>query len=156
MQWHYVTKSLSTQVDSISFTLSRRMILSTERSYIVDFALILTRRTSPCRSGSVSTMRPSGQQFLGVLMSTKRMISPTAKLLTTVFHFCLFCSRGKYSEIHRFQKTSERYCIWRHLIRGVYCWSENDSDVLSWRIWQSGQDGDVLIWRFVAQNDEIS
>jgi hypothetical protein len=33
-----------------------------------------------------------------------------------------------------------------------YCKSEYDDDVLSWQFWQSGPDGDILIWQICCSN----
>jgi len=52
-----------------------------------------------------------------VFSVTTNTMSPTARFLRGYCHFWRICSSGRYSRDHLFQKTSARYCTWRHLRR---------------------------------------
>ena len=66
---------------------------------------------------NLSTTLPRGHELRGEFSALTRTISPTARFLRIVDHFCLLWSRGKYSLDHLFQKISARYCTCLHLRR---------------------------------------
>ena len=79
------------------------------------FVLTRTQRTNPLASGIVFSTFPINQDPLGALSSTISTMSPSFTFLLFSSHFCLSCSRGKYSLDQRFQKMSEIYCTCHHL-----------------------------------------
>jgi hypothetical protein len=99
-------------------TVSNRTIFATGRSKIVDFVLTKTLRTSlSLLLRWTSTILPNGQPQRGELSSTRSTISPTAKFLRVLVHFCRSCRRGRYSFTQRSQKISARYWTCFHLRR---------------------------------------
>ena len=79
-------------------------------SRMLDLVFNLTCRTKPLESGIVCRTRPISQELRGAVSSTMRTRSPGAKLLLTLFHFCLSCKSGKYSFAQRLQNKSAMYC----------------------------------------------
>jgi len=86
------------------------------RRSVLVFDCTSTCRTKPLESGKTCVIRPMSQEFLGAFSSTIRTMSPVAKFLLFLFHFCLIWSSGRYSLVHRFQNKLAMYWIWRHLL----------------------------------------
>ena len=51
-----------------------------------------------------------------IFSSSRSTMSPSAKFHIRVFHFCLCCKEGRYSQSQWRQNTSARYCTCRHLL----------------------------------------
>jgi len=76
---------------------------------------VLTRplRTRPLLWGKHSSTSAFGQQPRGVLLSHNKTRAPGSKFGDAVHHFCLGCSKGRYSDNHLFQNLSASACVLR-------------------------------------------
>lgn len=94
-------------------------------SYTPVLVLIFTVLTSPFESGRTSSTLPRTQDPRGAVLSTTITMSPTVKSLLILVHFCLSCSKGKYSFVHLLQNRLARYwtCFQRRLVYMSECWN---------------------------------
>ena len=76
--------------------------------------LITPLRTCPSRPTFTSITLPKGHCPFGTFPSETSTTSPVRMSVLALYQFCRACSAGKYSRIHLFQKTSERYCTCLH------------------------------------------
>ena len=95
---------------SVTSAPSSNTILFTGRLSSDALVFNFTERTSPLLwLVYTSKIRPSGQEFRGVLSSRTNTMSPTTKFLCSLFHFWHCCNDERYSLIQRRQNTSAKY-----------------------------------------------
>ena len=93
-----------------------KLLLPMGLSSMLFFVLTLTWRTCPLLSGMVSSIFSMSQEFRGDVSSTMRTTSLGTRFFLILFHFCLSCSKGRYSRFHLFQKRLARYWTCLHLL----------------------------------------
>ena len=117
-----------------------------------DLVFTLATRTHPsCLFGNTSKTLPSGQRHLGDESSTTKTISPTVRLRRKLRHFIRSCNKGRYSLVHLFQKTSERYCTCFHRLFGCIDLLSKTFQEENWD--QRAKEVDGLASRLVSRLD---